>query len=216
MITLPFHATAKFIKPVSLSILCLLFLALSARQLASREQGTGLNGLWLVSFDNMLECYLAQRMPEQPTVLFCDLTHNPRQYNNQVIRTTATAITDHFENAYLFSSDCNKKESYAHFRVATDEVREAIDTALGPYRKGLVTMANVTIVGRFSSGKRYGHLDAYRHEFMIQRVESSSVVTGGTSNNDDGTKRVPQRSPANQRVKRANQLSSMVVRRRRP
>jgi hypothetical protein len=110
------------------------------------------------------------------TVGFCELVRRPKLYNNKVIRIQATAVVDHFENSFLFNSSCEKKRNYTHFRVENDVAMQSLDDVLGPFVKGKISRAEVTVVGRFfaSKGRGYGHLNAYRFEILITKVEKAN------------------------------------------
>lgn len=62
-----------------------------------------------------------------------------------------------------------------HFLVDNDQARQALDTALGPFIRGKISKANVTIVGRFYGPNKegYGHLNGYRFEFLIMKAEEA-------------------------------------------
>jgi hypothetical protein len=112
---------------------------------------------------------------EAPTVGFCDLVQQPERYDRKLVRTKATVVVDNYENAFLFSSECKNRGTYTHFRVESDQARQSLDAALRPFIKGKVSGADVTIVGQFLGPNKegYGHLNRYRFEFLIKKVEKA-------------------------------------------
>lgn len=118
----------------------------------------------------------------QQMISFCDLVHNPDLYNQRVVRTEATMVIG-YEQSYLYDLACNSRATWSWVESdypygSSSEAQKLLDNLLNQKEAQGAGRAKVTIVGRFdaSPGKRYGHLDQFRSQFTIMRVERVEPV----------------------------------------
>lgn len=122
------------------------------------------------------------RRRDQLAIGFCKLVRNPGLYNQRLIRTEATMIVG-YEQSYLYDPACNSADTWSwaeHDRSyeSNPETQAFLDSLLDNKVGVGAGRAKVTVVGRFeaSLGKRYGHLDQFRSQFVIMRVERAEEV----------------------------------------
>jgi hypothetical protein len=123
-------------------------------------------------------------MRDRHIISFCDLARKPDLYNQRVVRTEATMIVG-YEQSYLYDLACNSEDTWAWAESdqsyeSSPETQKLLERFLNQKDEQSTRRAKVTIVGRFeaSPGKRYGHLDQFRSQFIIMRVERvEQIVT---------------------------------------
>lgn len=119
--------------------------------------------------------------PEQ--VKFCDLLHNPEQYQNRTIRTDAVYYAN-FENSVLYSPTCNDAQQYVwadfdpSYKDSDEKVKKTfakLDCKGPPCVSGKV---RVSVEGKFEGPgqKGYGHLGAYRFRFVISKIVTAEAT----------------------------------------
>jgi len=133
------------------------------------------------------------------TVEFCDLTEHPERYVNKLVRVKANYIV-WWESSYLYSDSCQKGEHSIHnaldcpgggsctdcnrLPLECEKIGKQISKALEPYmrdsgdRYHTMTAYRVSAIyiGRLVGPGKYGHLDSFRYEFRIRRVEKAMAI----------------------------------------
>lgn len=114
------------------------------------------------------------KIVEQITdVNFCDLFTNPTDYSDKLVRIKASYQVA-FEVSKLYCLDClDLNRSWLSFGKNFDEKTKK------DFRKILkkTGVFNVALVGRFYSGKTYGHQNAYESEFVAEYAEFAELVS---------------------------------------
>jgi len=113
-----------------------------------------------------------------PTVAYCDLLRNPDAYNGKQVRITADYRLG-FEWSELYCLECWGMEgrTWADF----DEVGSCTRNAVRRLTKAYEGTFKLTVVGEFqSSGGRYGHMGAYRYQFVVKCVEEAKRLLKGS------------------------------------
>lgn len=107
---------------------------------------------------------------EIPTVAYCDLIHNPENYDGKIIRINATYRSG-FEWAELYCLNC---WDMAH-RTWVDFEGELCRKSKKINHNGTM---NVQVVGKFFGIGRmgYGHMNAYRYKFIVHCIEEYKLI----------------------------------------
>ena len=122
-----------------------------------------------------------------PTVPFCELTSHPERYTNKLVRTEANNIVWP-ESSYLYGDRCIDAEHRIHdnWDCAGDDTacQERFFVELGKLARyarskpSPITTVRVkaVFIGRLVGPGAYGHLDSFRYEFRITRVERVNAI----------------------------------------
>ena len=122
-----------------------------------------------------------------PTVDFCDLTVHPKLYVGKLVRVKATFIW-WWESSYLYDSQCETSQKKIHNGLDCSggaecerlgkEVYDYFREAEIPHTIGPAYRSDLTIIGRLVGPKKpgFGHLNSFRFEFRIRKVELASPV----------------------------------------
>jgi hypothetical protein len=124
-------------------------------------------------------------------VKFCDLVREPRRYAGKLIRTKAVLVENHRDRVdgadpFLYDPACRSKDYLvlANWpRSSQDESRamsELDSIRARPDKRGN-SRASVTVVGRFESGGRYGHLDWAHSQLIINSVDKAEQVSASAA-----------------------------------
>jgi hypothetical protein len=106
---------------------------------------------------------------------FCDLLRNPEKYNGTQVRIRATYRYG-FEWSQLHCLDCvDKGNAWLQIPVGLDNASKQSLKKL-PKGAGIV---NLTVVGVFSGGGAYGHLNGYRFQIVASRISDVAVLQKG-------------------------------------
>lgn len=137
---------------------------------------------------------IAAEEKNPPTVAFCELIKHPELYDNRIVRTQAISAIG-FESQVIYDPQCSTKETRvwagsAESSVKSNEEAPKIYFALlyekNPqrYPLGRSGRARATLVGRFEASKAdgYGHLNQYRFQFGIMRIEKAEKVADDVPN----------------------------------
>lgn len=124
------------------------------------------------------------RRQERDAISFCDLVRQPNLYNQRVVRTEAIMIVG-YEQSYLYDPACNSADTWSWAErgetyKSIPETEALLDSLLNQEDGQGARRARVTIVGRLdaSPGKRYGHLDQFRSQFLITHIERVEQLAG--------------------------------------
>lgn len=133
---------------------------------------------------------LSTLVQQAPTVAFCQLVNNPAQFNGKLVRTQAIFYAD-AENEVLYDLMCEDERSLtwvsydASYVYSDKNVKKRFEDLLcltSPCPSGKV---NTVVVGRFEgpSEKGYGHLNGYRYQFVIMRMEQAEPIVSSMTKN---------------------------------
>lgn len=106
-------------------------------------------------------------------VNFCDLLKTPDEYADKTVRVKAT-YQSFFEMSKIYCSDCfQQRGTWVEF---DDDFEDNTKKVL---RKRLNnnSVVNVTFVGKFYTGKTFGHQNGYDSQFVVQYMESAEVIS---------------------------------------
>ncbi len=117
-----------------------------------------------------------------PTVTLCDLTSNPKQYDDKVVRLRVsyffdtTATDDPFYFFYDATCDARERRAAPEFEAMEKEARarafKLIDKHTRKNSAGTAGRVELVVVGRFSSSRNgYGHLNQHPFGFDVTSVE---------------------------------------------
>lgn len=128
------------------------------------------------------------RGAKTPTIAFCKLIEQPRLYDNRVVRTEAISAVG-MESQVLYDPRCSTAEtrtwvvSAASVGESNREVSKVyyallFDKENNRYPVGRSGRARAMLVGRFEASDKngYGHLNQYRFQFVIMRIEKAERV----------------------------------------
>jgi len=124
--------------------------------------------------------------PSIPTVRFCELTSHPKKYINKLVRTEANYIV-WWESSYLYGDGCIDDDHKIHngldCRVDDEDCHERFSVEwkkLEPFMDlspdGMTSRVKAVFIGRLVGPGGYGHLDGFKYEFRIQRVEKVTAI----------------------------------------
>ena len=134
------------------------------------------------------------------TVNFCDFTVHPKLYAGKLVRVKATLV-GWWESSYLYSPDCETDAKKIHNGLdcsgkrdcerVGDAVHDAIERVGKPAEYDSYK-ADLVIIGRLVGPSRigFGHLNGFKYEFRIRRIESEPENSGcvrashGTTHNN--------------------------------
>jgi hypothetical protein len=125
-----------------------------------------------------------------PSVGLCELTHNPKQYDGQVVRVRVayffdtTATDDPFYFFYDSACEGRERRIAPEFETMEKGARARAFRLIEKHtrRNGAGTAGRVwlTVVGKFSSsGGGYGHLGQHPFGFDVTRVERVRPIDAG-------------------------------------
>ncbi len=117
-------------------------------------------------------------------VNFCDLLKNPNDYTDKIIRVKAI-YQSFFEISKMYCSNClQQRGTWVEF----DDDFE--DNTKKVYWKKLNnnSVVNVTFVGKFYTGKTFGHQNGYDSQFVVQYMESAEVISKKSINLSEAAK----------------------------
>jgi hypothetical protein len=103
-----------------------------------------------------------------PTMAYCDLVRNPTDFNEKIIRVRG-AYRVGFEWSELYCSNCSERSDRTWIEFS-DELCPKSKEIKGD------RIANVVFVGKFQTGRLYGHENGYRHQLVVTCVESAQTV----------------------------------------
>lgn len=109
-------------------------------------------------------------------VNFCYLLKNPDAYKDKTVRVKATYRYG-FEWSELYCSNCIGKG-----QVWVDFTESFSENSKKKYRKKLNEngdggrTVNVTFVGKFLAQGRYGHMNGYPFNFIVEKVENAEII----------------------------------------
>ena len=115
---------------------------------------------------------------------FCDLTINPKLHAGKLVRVKGS-IFSWWESSYLYNVKCETKDQKIHDGLDCSGKKEC--ASLGKKVYGVINKnqladkneyafrAYVTLIGRLSEPNEigFGHLNSFKFEFRIKKVESS-------------------------------------------
>jgi hypothetical protein len=128
-----------------------------------------------------------------PTVGFCELTTHPEKYVDKLVRTEANYIV-WWESSYLYGDNCIDDGHKVHngWDCSADDTdcqkRFSIQwKKLEPYMRSKQSRIQSTsrvkavFIGRLVGPGSCGHLDGFRYEFRITKVERAIAIPRGVS-----------------------------------
>ena len=122
-----------------------------------------------------------------PTVDFCDLTIHPKLYAGKLVRVDAS-IVSWWESSYLYNVKCETSKQKIHDGLDCPNEKECKNTSKEVYgiveknqradKDNYAFRAYVTLVGRLDgpSDVGFGHLNGFKFEFRIKKVEAASPM----------------------------------------
>src|SRR4030095_10683584 len=128
-----------------------------------------------------------------PMVKFCELTSNPEKYVDKLIRTEANYIV-WWESSYLYGDQCidddhkihnnwdcngNDKECQSKFQIEWQKLEPFMRSKKSSIQE--TSRVKAVFVGQLVGPGRYGHLDGFRYEFRIMRVERITAIPDSVS-----------------------------------
>jgi hypothetical protein len=118
-----------------------------------------------------------------PTVAFCELVSQPELFDKKIVRTEAVFYVN-LENQVLYDPSCRSESTstWAEFGNSYvydgDDIKKSFDRLLCQTKPCPTGKVRVTVVGQFNgpSEAGYGHLNGYRFNFEIMRMEKAEAV----------------------------------------
>jgi hypothetical protein len=112
------------------------------------------------------------------------MVNDPAQFNGKLVRTQAIFYVD-AENEVLYDSLCDDERSFtwvaydASYVYSNKDVRKRLEELLCRTRPCPSGKVNALVVGRFEgpSENGYGHLNGYRFQFVMMRVEKAEAIS---------------------------------------
>ena len=111
-----------------------------------------------------------------PTVPYCDLVRNPEMYADRLVRVHATWVYG-FEITALYDAACLDRDNRAWFETLDeDKLCPASKHNFNKLKKEGFAKADVTVVGKLYSGRRFGHENGYNFKFEVTCLESAKQI----------------------------------------
>lgn len=104
------------------------------------------------------------------TVAYCDLVGNAERYSNKAVRVRGIYSSD-FEKDTISAPDCYQVPAWIDFAptykwCTTRKLQKKMDGIKWGQS------VDIVIVGRFETGRHFGHLDMYYRRLVVTCVES--------------------------------------------
>lgn len=119
----------------------------------------------------------AQNQPTKEEIIdvnFCDLLKNPSEYANKTVRVTAIYRYG-FEWSELYCPFCETK-TRTWIEYAEDFNEKSSRKFQRRFPKDNATI-KVTLVGKLLFNGNFGHLNGYRNEFLITKIENAKIIS---------------------------------------
>ncbi len=113
-----------------------------------------------------------------PTVAFCELVRNPKQYAGNVVRIRAIVVAGK-EIYTIYDQSCYGEDTLTWIEHGSKESSIALYDGLQAHRGDNRAMrVNATLVGHLEgpSEEGYGHLNGFKYQFIVMSVESVKAV----------------------------------------
>jgi hypothetical protein len=129
--------------------------------------------LWIASFSTPDPLSSGAYQGKQaPTVTYCDLIRNPSRYDKKEVRVKAVfRVGYEWEEIYCLDCFDTDQRTWIKFDDEVDSCTKRDISKLIGAREGTFS---IVAVGEFqSSGRGYGHMGAYRYQFVVKCVEKA-------------------------------------------